>query len=48
MLSEGLWGNGAGGVTTFRPRDDDTPKSLGVTLEHVRKGTIKRLAGLVG
>ena len=47
MLSECLWGNGAGGVTTFRPRGDDAPKGLGVTLEHIREGTMKCLVGLV-
>ena len=47
MLSECLWGNGAGGVTTFRPRGDDAPKGLRFALEHVREGTMKCLAGLV-
>ena len=47
MLSEFLWGNGAGGMTMFRPMGDDAPKGLGVMLEHVREGTMKCLAGLV-
>ena len=34
-------------MTMFRPRGDDTPKGLGVTLEHVRKGAMKCLVGLV-
>ena len=34
-------------MTIFRPRDDDMPKSLGVVLDHIWKGTIKCLAGFV-
>ena len=47
VLSKRPWGNGAGRVTVFCPRGDDTPEGLGITLEHIRKGTIKCLVGFV-